>query len=301
MNGDSAKPQPGAERRPHLADGPPTVSGTVQIRRLESREDFEACVRLQQATWGETFSERVPVTILKSIQRLGGIVSGAFDESGRMLGFVFGITGWQGESPHHWSDMLAVVPDARDRRIGEALKWHQRKLLLERNIRHVEWTFEPLEARNAWLNIVRLGAGVTRYVRDYYGESDATLHAILGTDRFVVDWRLDSERVRRCASGSYDVVGPEDAAMIPLVATIAATDGMPVPGEVRGDLDAPRVQLPIPGSIQDVKAADPDLAREWRRVTRAGLETYMDRGYSVRTVIRYGRWSAYVLERPDES
>jgi predicted GNAT superfamily acetyltransferase len=270
-----------------------------EIRPLESKADFEECVRLQQETWGQDFSERVPVTILKSIQTLGGVVSGAFDASGRMLGFVFGITGWQEENPHHWSDMLAVLPEARDQRIGEALKWHQRKLMLERNVEHIEWTFEPLEARNAWLNIVRLGATVVRYVRDYYGDSDATLHAVLGTDRFVVDWDLRSERVRRCSEGMYDIIGPEDAADAPLVTAIGATAGLPVPGEPRTDLEAPRVQVPIPASIQDVKAEDPDLAREWRRVTRIGLETCLGRGYTVRTLVRYGRWSAYLLDRSD--
>jgi predicted GNAT superfamily acetyltransferase len=272
----------------------------VEIRPLQSKEDFEACVRLQQETWGQGFSERVPVTILKSIQQLGGVVSGAFDESGRMVGFVFGITGWQRENPHHWSDMLAVLPGMRDRKIGEALKWHQRKLMLERNIKNIEWTFEPLEARNAWLNIVRLGATVVRYVRDYYGDSDATLHAGLGTDRFIVDWRLDSERVLRCERGVYDIVGPEDVTDAPLVAAIGSTGDLPVPGEPRTDLDSPRVQVPIPAAIQEVKAADADLAKEWRRVTRIGLETCMQRGYAVRTLIRYGRWSAYLLERSGE-
>jgi len=269
----------------------------IDVRPLATHEEFEACLRLQKQTWGETFSERVPVSILKSIQKLGGIVSGAFDESGRMLGFVFGITGWQNETPRHWSDMLAVAPEARDRRIGEALKWHQRKMLLERNINHVEWTFEPLEARNAWLNLVRLGGSVARYVRDYYGDSDATLHAILGTDRFVVDWRLDSERVRLCESGVYDIVGPENAVSIPMIMSIDSADGVPVPGEPGLDLDGVRLQLPIPGSIQDVKVADPGLAREWRRVTRQALETYLGRGYEVRTVIRYGRWCSYLLDR----
>jgi len=285
------------DRVPDSGD-PSTAIGPFEIRPLESHADFEACVRLQEVTWGAGFSERVPVTILKSIQKLGGVVSGAFDPSGRMLGFVFGITGWHDESPHHWSDMLAVAPEARDRRIGEALKWHQRKLLLERNIKHVEWTFEPLEARNAWLNLVRLGATVVRYVRDYYGDSDATLHAVLGTDRFVVDWRLDSERVRRCSEGLYDIVGPKDVEHVPLIAAIGSTGDLAVPGEPRTDLDASRVQLPIPASIQHVKAGDPDLAKEWRRVTRKALEAYMDRGYGVTTLVRYGRWSAYLLERP---
>jgi predicted GNAT superfamily acetyltransferase len=85
-----------------------------------------------------------------------------------------------------------------------------------------------------------------------------------------------------------------------MVATIGTTGGLPVPGEPRVDLDAPCVQLPIPGSIQEVKAADPDLAKEWRRVTRRGLETYMGRAYAVGTLVRYGRWSAYLLERPGE-
>ena len=149
MTNEPVTRQPGADRPQNPAGRPPNDAGPVEIRPLESREDFEACVRLQQATWGETFSERVPSP--SSSPSRSWAVSSQACSIPRAGCWASSSAGWQNESPHDWSDKLAVAHEARDRRIGEALEWHQRKLLLERNIKNVEWTSEPLEARNAWL------------------------------------------------------------------------------------------------------------------------------------------------------
>ena len=85
-----------------------------QIRPLETPEDYRACVALQEETWGSGFAERVPSSLLKVSQRLGGVAAGAWDENGRMLGFVFGMTGIEHGKPVHWSDMLAVRSEIRD-------------------------------------------------------------------------------------------------------------------------------------------------------------------------------------------
>jgi predicted GNAT superfamily acetyltransferase len=270
----------------------------ITIRPLTTRADFETCVRLQQETWGRDFSERVPVAILQSVQHLGGVVSGAFDADGRMLGFVFGITGWRDGRPIHWSDMMAVTPAARDAGLGERLKWHQRKSLLDLGVTRAEWTFEPLESRNAHLNLNRLGALSNLYIRDYYGESDATLHAGLGTDRLVVSWLLDSERVNDRAHGRHHLPGPEDTESVPMIADVRWVNGRAVSDEPRTDLDATRLRLGIPASIQELKSADPGLATHWRAMARRAFEAYLPRGYVVTGLVRYGRWSAYLLDRP---
>ena len=166
----------------------------VTIRPLDSRGDYDACVRLQREVWGADFVDVVPATILMVSQRVGGVAAGAFDADGRLLGFVFGISGLRGGEPVHWSDMLAVRPEARGAGLGKRLKHFQRGQLLERGVRRMLWTYDPLVARNANLNLNGLGAAPVEYVVDMYGDTHSTLHAGLETDRFVVEWRLDAPR-----------------------------------------------------------------------------------------------------------
>ncbi|TVP76623.1 MAG: GNAT family N-acetyltransferase, partial [Gemmatimonadales bacterium] len=152
------------------------------IRPLAGRAEMEACVVLQEAVWGAGFRERVPAAILGVARRLGGVVTGAF-RGDELVGFVFGLTGIREGRPVHWSDMLAVRAEARGRGLGIALKEAQRDELLSRGVRVMEWTFDPLVARNAHLNLNRLGAAGVEYVVDAYGDSDSPLHRGIGTDR----------------------------------------------------------------------------------------------------------------------
>ena len=165
------------------------------IRPFETMKDFEECVRFQEETWGQRFSERVSVAILKVSQRLGGIAAGAYDDEGGLAGFVFGITGVQAGEVVHWSDMLAVRPESRDAGLGFQLKAYQRETLLEIGVTRVYWTFDPLESKNAHLNLNKLGAVAGEYVMDMYGQTDSPLHRGIGTDRLVPTWSLDSNRV----------------------------------------------------------------------------------------------------------
>ena len=131
---------------------PPRYSYTVSddqvtIRPLETRAEHEACVALQRDIWGQDFADVVPATILMVSQQVGGVASGAFDARGRLIGFVFGISGVRNRVTAHWSDMLAVRPEARGRGLGRRLKLHQRELLLAVGIERVYWTFDPLVAR----------------------------------------------------------------------------------------------------------------------------------------------------------
>ena len=163
----------------------------VTIRPFASRADYDACVQLQREIWGERFVDVVPATILMVSQRVGGVSAGAFDTAGRLLGFVFGISGIRDREPVHWSDMLAVRPEARGAGLGKRLKLYQRDRLLEQGIRRVLWTYDPLVARNANLNLNCLRARPVEYVVNLYGDTRSALHAGLDTDRFIVEWRLD--------------------------------------------------------------------------------------------------------------
>jgi len=260
----------GAGPRPDGADG-------MEIRPLADRAEREGCVALQERVWGPAFADRVPASVLMIALETGGVASGAFVD-GELVAFVFGITGLREGRPVHWSDMLAVAPEHRGRGIGFRLKLHQRSLLLERGVETVRWTFEPLEARNAHLNLRRLGAVVREYRRDVYGASDSPLHAGIGTDRLVAEWSIASARVRRLLDG-----GPSGGEAAVGGDPVESSD--PVPS---GDpASEPSARIAIPADLQALKAADPGRALEWRKEVRAEFERAFE-----------GGWVAVDLERP---
>ena len=281
------------------------------LRHLASLDDYRACVALQEEVWGRGFSERVPTAILKVAQELGGVSAGAFDGLGRLDGFVFGLTGLDDEGePVHWSDMLAVRSDVAGRGLATCLKWFQRQAVLERGVTRMVWTFDPLRARNAHLNLNKLGAVVREYRENMYGETDSELHRGIGTDRFVALWRLDSPRVAARAEEAEAGVGAKAAAGRGGVArggaegVVAALDvGQaeggpdPRPGATRLGLDAPRVGVPIPADIGSVMARDGGLAAAWREATREVLVHYLGRGYQVTELIGGDDVMTYLLER----
>jgi predicted GNAT superfamily acetyltransferase len=262
------------------------------IRPLADHEERLACVALQETIWGPGFADRVPASVLMIAQETGGVVLGGF-EGDRLVGFVFGITGLRDGAPVHWSDMLAVHRSWRGRGIGRRLKLRQREVLLDRGVRTVLWTFDPLEARNGHLNLRRLGARSGRYRRDLYGRSDSPLHAGIGTDRLVVEWALDSERVRALAEGGEPA--PPDATGAPVLNPPEPGVGPPRPGPA---ISAPRgaaVRVAVPADIQGLKGRDLGLAAAWRRNVRSALERCLDAGYEAVDLERGEAVATYVL------
>jgi predicted GNAT superfamily acetyltransferase len=258
----------------------------IEIRPLETLAELKACVALQEETWGEGFSERVPVSLLKVSARLGGVVSGAFGPDGdSLLGFVFGITGWVERRPVHWSDMLAVAPAARGLGLGRRLKLHQRERVVALGVERMHWTFDPLVARNAHLNLNRLGAVVREYAEDFYGASNSPLHGALGTDRFVATWDLTTARVLSRLGGAPPASpGVSGHRAVMAIESDVAT-GVAIPGEPLVDVvsGAP-VRVPIPSDIDALRDRDPASAATWRRATRAALTRWIGEGYVVKTI-----------------
>lgn len=269
------------------------MSLELVCRPLEGHAEYRACFELQLVIWGRDFVETVAPALLWVAQRTGGIASGAFTPAGELVGFIFGITGYRDGAPVHWSDMLGVHPRFRGVGAARALKLHQRDRLLAGGVRHVQWTFDPLESRNAHLNFVRLGGTAHEYVRDAYGESDSPLHQGIGTDRLIVSWALDSERVQRRVAGNAESARGGERVNDVAVAAWPRCTGTAL------DLAAPRLRLRIPADIQALKQARPELAREWRECTRAAFEHYFARGYGVVDFVRESEaLGCYVLERP---
>ncbi|MFY9826894.1 MAG: hypothetical protein WAM82_36405 [Thermoanaerobaculia bacterium] len=263
----------------------------LTFRPLSSVADFHACVELQYQTWGRGFSDVVPLSIQKITQKTGGVVAGAFAADGRMLGFVYGLTGLRAGQPFHWSHMLAVTPAGRDLGLGTRLKLYQRECLLPLGIEEVQWTYDPLESRNAHLNFNHLGVGVAEYVEDMYeGEMGSDLAQGIGSDRFIVSWRIASERVALALRDKR--AGSEE----PFREAPVVNPG----GEVGEMPEAPRVRVEIPENIQAVKAESPEAARAWRESTRHAFETCLARGHRVEAFYRdreSGR-CFYGLEKP---
>lgn len=243
--------------------------GSVTIRRVATLAEYEECVLIERETWGSQFTEAVPSTILRIAQEVGGVTAAAFGADGAMLGFVFGITGVRDGELSHWSDLLAVRIGARDMGLGKRLKAYQRQLLLEIGVRTMYWTYDPLVARNAYLNLEQLGAHVAEYRTNFYGEdTGSVMHAALGTDRFIVAWRLD-EGVKHRAPAA-------DWASAPVISRS-------LPARLP---DSNRVRIAIPDDIFAVLDADAVAAHNWRVTTREAFTTYLRRGYTVAGFLR---------------
>lgn len=273
------------------APATPQPGSAVRIRLLEELDEYRACVRLQEDVWGQGFSERAPLSLLKVVQRVGGVVAGAFAADGTLEGFVFGITGLVDGEPFHWSDMLAVRPGRRNRGIGLRLKRFQREVCLERDVRRMAWTFEPLESRNAWINLGRLGAVARAYEVDMYGDTDSPLHREVGTDRLVALWDLDSVRVRARLEGRHAPPCFADVVHLPRALEVEYAGGLPrprVPSRRRDGAAAPPggFLVPIPTDLEAVIDRDPALARRWREAVRGVLPGSLAPDREVRELVR---------------
>jgi predicted GNAT superfamily acetyltransferase len=276
----------------------PPAAGAVTIRPLRTTDELLACVELQRATWGDAFSDLVPASILKVSQRVGGVAAGAFDGDGRLLGFVFGLTGIERGRVVHWSDMLAVREDARDLGLGRMLKEYQRDAVRALGGTVIYWTYDPLVARNAHLNFNKLGVRVVEYVEEMYGDTDSELHRGLGTDRFVVAWPVARHEAEAQALASRKLAADrsETIRLAPLLNPDLGDGSIPDLAVV--ETTRPRyVRVAIPRDIFAVQAHALDVAGRWRDSTRRAFQWAISRGYSVRGVYadEAGEWSYYVL------
>ncbi len=173
----------------------------IAIRPLSSHDELWEAVRLQQSVWGFAENELIPLRLFVVATKIGGQVFGAFD-GGRMVAFCLSIPGLKpGGGVYLHSHMLGVIAEYRDRHIGRALKLAQREEALARGIGLIEWTFDPLEIKNAFFNVERLGAVVRRYVLNQYGSTSSPLHGGLPTDRCVAEWWLRAPRVVAALGG----------------------------------------------------------------------------------------------------
>ena len=174
----------------------------IEIRQLFHLQEFEEVLNLQKAIWSYEDSDLIPMRFLAVVARVGGHVFGAYDGP-RMIGFCFAIPGIKPDGRHYLhSHMLGVLPAYRNATVGRRLKLRQRDDALARGIALIEWTFDPLDLKNAFLNIEKLGAIVRVYKENLYGTTTSPLHGGLPTDRCTAEWWIDSPRVHAILGGT---------------------------------------------------------------------------------------------------
>jgi chorismate synthase len=247
-----------------MSSTPGSTPHTIVIRDIETLDEMHEVEELQREIWGVSDLDVYPALALRPQKEVGAILMGAFVQ-GRMVGFVFGFPGiFKGETIIH-SDMLGVLSEYRSQSLGYLLKCAQRDAALNRGIRKITWTFDPLQSRNAHLNFGKLGVIADRYLVNYYGETSSFLHRS-GTDRLWVTWLLDSDRVASKIDRQEATKTPD----LDLQALIrVGENGEPV---VNTDLKNEKLIIEIPGEVN---------AELWREPTRAAFTTALGAGYIV--------------------
>src|SRR5919108_1048580 len=170
------------------------MSAEIEIRKCRGLDELKACVAMQQEVWNFSDADLIPLRMFVVAEKIGGQVIGSFD-GGEMVGFALSIPGSRSGHPYLHSHMLAVRESHRNSGLGRRMKLAQRDDALARGIDLIEWTFDPLEIKNAYLNLERLGAIARRYNVNQYGITSSPLQGGLPTDRLVAEWWLKSKRV----------------------------------------------------------------------------------------------------------
>jgi predicted GNAT superfamily acetyltransferase len=277
---------------------PDSDQATITIRDLVLTEEVYQVEELQKEVWGISDRDITPLTQLVAAREAGGILIGAFDGA-VLAGFAYGFIGYEeGEMTLH-SHMLAVKPAYRNRDLGYRLKLAQREQALERGIKRMTWTFDPLQSLNAHFNFSKLGVVSDQYKVNFYGESTSSFLHRIGTDRLWVSWLLDSRRVR----DRIDSMPKGDAVEINKYTTLVrvGNNGLPHINNVNELLAQMHAVIEIPGSIDTLQQTEPELAVTWRDATRQAFSEALAAGFVVEEFYRMSwegqRFGAYLLRR----
>ena len=248
------------------------MTNHISIRTLKDIAQFHQCEELQCRVWGMEDLSVVPLHLLLTAQKNGGLVLGAFDEQGTMVGFVFGFLGMTDQGQvKHCSHMAGVLPEYQGQQIGYRLKLAQREHVRAQGLDLATWTYDPLEGSNASVNIGKLGVICRTYLPDVYGDTGIQLHLGLPTDRFEVEWWVRSQRVEERLGSRHGKLTLDKA--LDTGAERANRTELDGRGLLRSEMDdqasgAEAVLVEIPADFQAIKSADMGLAREWRLQTR---------------------------------
>jgi len=267
------------------------MTDAITIRQLTDYKDLLACEKLQVEAWKMTGDrDVVPAHMLSPIVENGGVVMGAVNGQGQIVGFVFGFVGrihderagWIGSPYIFCSEMMGVLPEYRSAAVGTRLKLAQRDYALAQGYKLMTWTYDPLLSLNARLNIAKLGCIVRRYVRDAYGEMGG-IYAGLSTDRFAVEWWLASQRVESAlaADSSPTLADWLSQGLSVINSPSQPSDQLLAPGDYDLSAAPESFLVQIPAHFQTLKALDFAIAKSWRDHTRALFEEAFAHGHVI--------------------
>jgi chorismate synthase len=270
----------------------------MEIRKLATPEEYLESENVQKVVWHFPDREIIPLNELVVMQKNGGHVFGAF-ENGKMTAFCFGVPAFEDGKVYHYSRMLGVMPGYQDSGIGYTMKLKQREYVLKQGIDLVVWTFDPLQSRNAYLNIEKLGCIIQEYAVNIYPGSGSQFNAGLESDRFSPEWWIATRRVKDRIAGKRT---PYELKDFPAALETRVTDsGWREPAEVRTTQRSRRLSVEIPDDIDALKKDDLALARRWREATREAFLACFKRGYVIHgfaSIPEVGRRrSFYLLEK----
>ena len=263
---------------------------SFSIRELGEIEDLRELAELFAVVWGRPAEHPINSDILKALAHSGNYVSGAYVDK-QLVG---GLVGWFGGVPprelHMHSHILGVISGSDARGLGYELKQHQRRWCLEREVKVIEWTTDPLVRRNAYFNLTKLGARAREYLVNVYGEMTDEINAGEESDRLLISWRLDSESAIAAAAGPAPEPRIEELRRGGAVVALSVGAA----GEPVTNPSSARVLLcEVPDDIVALRRSEPSLARSWRMASRSTFTDATAAGYEVVGATRSG-W--YVLE-----
>jgi predicted GNAT superfamily acetyltransferase len=245
---------------------PATATRPVQelsLRKLDGPEEFQRAEQVQREAWGYSDLDVVPGAVFSVARNFGGQALGAWDGK-RMVGFALSFGVADGGYPHLHSHMVGVVPEYQNRGLGRLIKLAQREDALSRGIDQIAWTFDPLQVRNAYFNIARLGGVGVRFLPNLYGMTSSPLHGGMPTDRLLIEWNLTDPNVDLALNGTPRSPG------------------------------ADAVEVAIPAASSDVPIA---LRLAGQTKLREELMGLFDEGYVITGFERKGDAAVYVMER----
>ncbi|MBK9706089.1 MAG: GNAT family N-acetyltransferase [Acidobacteria bacterium] len=219
------------------------------IRQCTTLVDYAACLELQRIVWQFDELDITPLRSFVITRRSGGFTLGAFDSDDRLVGFAHALAAFNTDlKPYYYSHMLAVLPEYQNAGIGVRLKLAQRDFAFGTGVPLITWTFDPLQSRNAYLNIIKLGGVIRTYYVNYYGnQSTSALHKGLDTDRLFVEWWVKSGHVTDALSGKRRT-------------------------------DKPEAVVDVPREMEELKKRDMNEAREWQLRVRSAFLKYLSEG-----------------------
>lgn len=245
------------------------MSGLI-VRSCCGIREFARCVELQRAIWNSEAEDIVPVEVFVVAAKTGGQVLGAFDGDDQ-IGFALAFPSVRGDQPYLHSHMVGVLPSYQNRGVGLQIKCQQRAEALARGFCLIEWTFDPLELRNAYFNLVRLGVVIRRFAANFYGAISGPSQANLPTDRLFAEWWLTSDRVQAALAGQPLESHPRDAV------------------------------VSVPTMIRKLKDTGSPAAADVQARVRTEFQAWFDRGYAVTGFVTEDDSGKYLLKADERS